>query len=278
LTAIRHQTSQTRLRRVGCASAVCIAAALAIASPAPAATTVGSNLLGKANVSIACGLAGQPNSICTVGQTTMPDRPTVSSVDGVIVRWRIRSASGGTVRLRVIRPAGGGQFEGAGTSDAGQLTSASSPGQDQTYTFNTRLPVQQGDFIGLDRQRRVGAIYHGRSGQGGYGLIRFDSPLPNGDSRGPDGESSGAELLLNADIEPDQDADGFGDQTQDNCPSIPNDQKTNPCPSTAVNDGSGDDSGSSDEGPRVFRRHKHKHHHRPKRRGKHSSADHFRHH
>ena len=138
--------------------------------------------------------------------------------------------------------------------------------------------MQQGDFIGLDRQRRVGAIYHGRAGSSAYGLLRFDSPLPNGQSRGPDSEGSGNELLLNADVEPDQDADGFGDDTQDNCPSIPNDQRTNPCPSTAVNNGSGGDDGTSDDTPRTFRRHKHKRHHRPKRHGKHTSGDHFQHH
>ncbi|MEA2375535.1 MAG: hypothetical protein QOD53_1998, partial [Thermoleophilaceae bacterium] len=115
-------------------------------------------------------------------------------------------------------------------------------------------------------------------GSPAYGLIRFDLPLPNGEARGPDSESHGNELLLNADVEPDQDADGFGDDSQDNCPSIPNDQRTNPCPSTAVNNGSGDDGGTSDETPRKFRRHKHKRHHRPKRRGKHTSGDHFRHH
>jgi hypothetical protein len=177
----------------------------------------------------------------------------------------------------VIRPAGGGRFQGEGTSDPAQLSSARSPGQDQTYTFSTRLPVLQGDFIGLDRQRRVGAIYHGRGGQGGYSLLRFDSPLPNGESRSPDAESSGAELLLNADVEPDQDADGFGDESQDNCPSLPNDQRTNPCPSTAVNNG-GDEGDFGDDRPRGFRRHKKKRHHRPKRHGKRSSADRFRHH
>lgn len=278
MTTIRQRAFRSRIRTVAAAGAAAIATALAAAPTAPAATTIGSNLLGRANVSIACGVPGQPNSLCTVAQTAMPDRPTVSPLDGVIVRWRIRSASGGSVRLRVIRPAGGGQFEGAGTSEAGQLSSASSPGSDQVYTFNTRLPVQQGDFIGLDRQRRVGAIYHGRAGSSAWGLMRFDSPLPNGQSRGPDSESSGNELLLNADIEPDQDADGFGDDSQDNCPSIPNDQRTNPCPSTAVNNGSGDGGGTSDDTPRRFRRHKHKRHHRPKRHGKHTSGDRFQHH
>lgn len=255
---------------------IAVSAALATAAPASAATTIGSNLLSRANVSIACGTPGEPNSFCTVAQTTMPDRSTVSPVDGVVVRWRIRSASPGTVRLRVLRGAGGGQWQGVATSEAGEMSAPSSPGEDSTYTFSTRLPIQQGEFIGLDRQRRAGAVYHGRAGLQSYGLIQFDTPLANGEQRAPDSETHGNELLLNADVEPDQDGDGFGDESQDNCPSIPNDQKTNPCPSTSVG-GSSDDPGS-DEGPRVFRRHKHKRHHRPKRHGKRSRADKLKHH
>ena len=39
----------------------------------------------------------------------------------------------------------------------------------------------------------------------------------------------GFEALINADLEPDADRDGYGDETQDNCTTIANDQTTNPC-------------------------------------------------
>jgi hypothetical protein len=40
----------------------------------------------------------------------------------------------------------------------------------------------------------------------------------------------GLELQLRGTIEPDADGDTYGDETQDNCPSIANDQTSNPCP------------------------------------------------
>ncbi|MDQ3936566.1 MAG: hypothetical protein M3340_18245, partial [Actinomycetota bacterium] len=196
----------------------------------------------------------------------MPDRPVTSPIDGVIVRWRLRSASTGSVSLRVLRPAGSGRFTGAGTSQPLFLTSPGSPGADRTYLGTTRLPVVQGDYIGLDRERRVGAVYAQRSGSA-FDVIQFDVPLPDGESEGPDDSHEGAELLLNADVEVDKDGDGFGDETQDNCPSIANDQTSNPCPSDPV--GPGEDPGAEDPGAtgegRQFRRHRSKKRARPKR-------------
>jgi hypothetical protein len=252
---------------------------LALVAPAGAATTIGSSLASRANLSIACGIPGEPRSVCTVAQTGLGDRPITAPTDGVIVRWRMRSASAGTARLRVLRPAGSGRFTGAGTSAPVTLSSAPAAGQDQSYFASTRLPVLQGDFIGLDRERRTGAVYAQRAGSA-FNLIQFDIPLADGDSQGPDSSYSGAELLLNADIEPDKDGDGFGDQTQDNCPSVANDQTSNPCPSSAV--GPGDDSsfdpGVTDNQPRQFRKHKKKRRHRPKRHGAKRTADRFRSH
>ena len=40
---------------------------------------------------------------------------------------------------------------------------------------------------------------------------------------------NGFEVLVNADLEPDADRDGYGDETQDNCTTVANDQTTNPC-------------------------------------------------
>jgi hypothetical protein len=37
------------------------------------------------------------------------------------------------------------------------------------------------------------------------------------------------ELMLQGTVEPDADGDRYGDETQDNCPTVANDQSTNPC-------------------------------------------------
>lgn len=252
-------------------------ALLAAAAPAQAATTIGSGLTSRANLSIACGTPGEAQSICTTAQLELPDRPITSPIDGVIVRWRVRSASAGSVALRVLRPAGSGKYAGAGTSQPMTLSSVSTAGSDRSYFASTRLTVLQGDYIGLDRERRTGALYAQRSGSA-FDLIQFDVPLGDGETEGPDTSYEGAELLLNADVEPDKDGDGFGDETQDNCPTIANDQTDNPCPSDRVNTGNDEvDPGANtgdDEG-RQFRRHKAKKRKRKKRRGTKRTADRF---
>jgi hypothetical protein len=64
--------------------------------------------------------------------------------DGTVTTFSVNSGSAsGAVRLRVLRPAGNGQFTGAGTSPAEALA-----GGPQTFTVN--LPVKAGDVLGLD--------------------------------------------------------------------------------------------------------------------------------
>src|SRR5947209_11278253 len=94
------------------ASSIAVAAVLAAlaATPAGAATRIGSSLTQRANLFLSCGSAGQPLSQCTVAQTQLGGVELVVPSHGVIVRWRVRSAGTGSVRLRVLQPAGGGGF------------------------------------------------------------------------------------------------------------------------------------------------------------------------
>ena len=70
-----------------------------------------------------------------------------SPVDGTIVAWRIASDSAGNkVKLRILRPAGGGKFSAVGSSNT-ETTTGSTTAPDQ---FSTNLPVKAGDIIGLD--------------------------------------------------------------------------------------------------------------------------------
>lgn len=64
--------------------------------------------------------------------------------DGTVTSFSVNSGSAtGAVHLRVLRPAGNGQFTGAGTSPAESLA-----GGPQTFTVS--LPVKAGDVLGLD--------------------------------------------------------------------------------------------------------------------------------
>ncbi len=145
-------------------------------------------------------------------QTALPGRMVTSPIDGVVVRARVRD-SGGALRLRVIRPSPGG-YMGAGSS----APAVAGPG---ISTFNTRLPINKGDYIGVDIPAD-GAL--GARMNGGAEFALWTPPLGDGESRGPNFSLGGLEGLGNADIEPDADRDGFGDETQDLCSKDPTTQ------------------------------------------------------
>jgi len=228
-------------------------AVFAGADPAAAAVTVGSPLGARANLVTTC----RSSAGCTATAAALGGRPVAIGEDGVIVRWRLRSASRGTAALRVLRPSPGGAFAGVRAGPPRRLAIRARAGRDARYVFTARLPVERGDVLAVDLGRGPAAVFHLRSGPG-YEALSFEPALAASEPRAPTRALDGAELLLNADIEPDADGDGFGDETQDNCPSIPNDQTSNPCPSTAVPPpGTADGSGTGPPSRTTrFRRHK----------------------
>src|SRR4051794_9384893 len=200
------------------------AGSLLAAAPAQASTTVGSSLRQRANLYVRCA------TTCTELQTARPgDTGVRIPVDGVITRWRLRAATLGSVRLRVLRPTSGGAYETAGLGELQRLRQSHRPGQDVLYTFTARIAVRQGDRIALDHDRTAGGIFHSYGQVTSYAAATFN-PAPADAAATPTSTAIGRELLLNADIEHDADGDGFGDETQDNCPQIANDQADNPCP------------------------------------------------
>jgi len=82
------------------------------------------------------------------------------------------------------------------------------------YTFNTRLPVSAGDFIGIDCCAAAGNYF--RNITGASRDTWAPPPLADGETRAPNATLA-IEAMVNADIEPDTDTDGFGDETQDGC-------------------------------------------------------------
>src|SRR5215211_4412201 len=118
-----------------------LGALILLAAPASAAAvTIGSDLATDANAGGGCNT--QP---CTLVAFTIPGRQTASPIDGVVTSWRIRDAAGGgTLSLRVVRPAGGNTFIGAGTSAPEAILPSI------LQTFSTRLPIRAGDFVGMN--------------------------------------------------------------------------------------------------------------------------------
>lgn len=185
------------------------AATLALAFPAGTAAKVniGEDTALPGNGSELCPAAG---SACTFTQTQHPARPVVSPIDGVIVRWRMRAAVTGTFTLRVVRPLGGNTFTGAGASAPTPVVTGGE------RTLNTRVPIAAGDLIGVDVPNAGGVEIEERSTAGAV-WNRFSPALADGGAPRffDPANGSNQSLVLNADIEPDCDRDGFGDESQD---------------------------------------------------------------
>ncbi len=86
-------------------------------------------------------------------------------------------------------------------------------------TFPARVPIVAGDYLAIefgsdrrqhpDLRRRASSARPSRF-TGAARCLTDGSPFT--------ANHTGAELVLRARVEPDSDADGFGDETQDNCP------------------------------------------------------------
>ena len=204
-----------------------IAAALVAASPAAASVTIGSQIDTPASYDSPGGYCMMP---CTGVNLSLPQSNTASGgltapMDGVIVRWRINSGSAGNpVALRVLRQGSGTSFTGAGTSETQMTVSGKSP------LFDTRLPIRNDDSVGVDA--RNSALVWSANTPGASVVVwgfpnNFPNGLPDGQSGAGDAQSN-KELLVQAVIEADADKDGFGDETQEDCPGNP-DRQTAPC-------------------------------------------------
>jgi hypothetical protein len=135
------------------------------------------------------------------------------------------------VAFRIVRPAGlAGQFTGAGTS------AIQTPPLNKVSFYDVRMPIQVGDYIGLDCCGPLGYIRVYRNVGPGEASHSYFSP-PDGTlvdgapARSPDGTNQPYELMIAADIEVDADADGFGDETQDQCLGVAGPQNGCPVPS-----------------------------------------------
>ena len=196
-----------------------------LASTAQAATTVGSSLRQRANLYVRC------SSNCTSAQSARPGAAglTIPS-DGVISRWRVRAATMGTIRLRILRPEADGGYTAVLGGDWVRLDRPHDPGHDILYEFPARMPVHAGDIVAVDRDAKAGGIFHSYGDNSAYAVAEFvPSPRDDAVDVKPSSNVAGRELLLNVDVEKDDDGDGFGDESQDNCPTIPNDQTDKPC-------------------------------------------------
>lgn len=199
--------------------AVLLLGPLAAPAPAPAATAVGASLDRAADAP--GGGAGPCPGIpeaCTVALLRDgAGRDAAVPADGVLVAVAVRAApgAGGVVVPRVLRPAGGDTVVPVADGPPVTLTGG-------VQRVPVRLPVRAGDVLAL-RADALPGVFAAPAGAGTHAVFAEPPAWPVGaDPREPDpGAPLPGDLLLAAELEADGDGDGFGDETQDACPTDP---------------------------------------------------------
>jgi hypothetical protein len=142
----------------------------------------------------------KPNSAQVNVQTALPGAVLASPVNGTVVRWSIRgtgmNSDPNVVTLRLLRPAGG-EFIGVGSNEQTLPNAASDT---LMRSFDTSLPIQQGDQIGLEPAANT-SIPLGPSTPGAFREI-FNDFSDGASSGAPTSSGIGGELPFNAEVEP----------------------------------------------------------------------------
>lgn len=195
--------------------AVLAGMALCVAAVAPA-TASAATTLGQTFPPNSC---GQDTYIQTA---TPPGAPSYTApFSGVITQWSYQSDSTPppTVRLKVAQDFGGGTLKIVGESAVEHIA----PSALNTYNSRISMPAgtDLGEFIGADCSRMD---------------LTYADYFADGDlSVGTTSSSFSPETFqqdISAVLEPDADHDGFGDETQDQCPTDGTTQ--GPCPVAPV--------------------------------------------
>jgi hypothetical protein len=182
-----------------CRRSIALAAAvvsLAVAAPAQATVTIGSSLASVPSVND----PGCNSSPCTavnlsLNPANQASNGLTSPVNGTVVSWRAASNLGVNLSLRILRPAGGASYAGAGTS------TVANPGPGTSPPIPTSLPIKIGDFIGLNASPQF--IYAATAGStAGAWFMAPNGPLADGSTRAADATLGTREVLVQAVVEP----------------------------------------------------------------------------
>jgi hypothetical protein len=199
-----------------CASAVAglVAVLLAIAVPSASATEYGSVCSAGSS-----GKFGEPVGVQVLRAPGAPS-PTITA-PGVVTKWKVAF---GDITARLVTLKVFNKF--ANEYEAIAAGATETVANKQTKEFAARIPVPAGAYFGLASSD--GAPYCAVGGVSGDSVV-FVGPDPPVGARA-NGVAGGTLYLLPllVTVEPDADGDGFGDETQDACPSNPMTQGT--CP------------------------------------------------
>jgi hypothetical protein len=190
------------------ASILAGAALLCTTGPAAAATTIGQIDPGTG--------PQEPCSDCNYLQIiSAPGTPSyVAPTDGVITAWSFRAAgAAGGAQLQLYAPG-----PGPGKYTLAAVSAIRTFAKGEVATSLTQIPVEAGMHLGVGVS---GPEPYFDGGNAADVMGAFDVKVPLGTS-GVVGAAAGpARVNMAAALEPDADNDGYGDETQDACPSDP---------------------------------------------------------
>lgn len=156
---------------------------------------------------------------CLRVQTSIGTISTAAPFRGVVVRWRASSNAAASMRVRIVKPTDPTHFQVTRSSEPSTIAATPQPpngGMPASMTIvPARVPIDQGDFVGLDVPNGP-AVYYGTA-LPGSNYFDLTNPVDGGTVTKPSGQDR--QIFYNADIERDADGDGFGDETQDLCPT-----------------------------------------------------------
>ena len=135
--------------------------------------------------------------------------PTTAPVAGVITSVRYRSSTADSATLRLAKVNALQQATGAGTGPTATLEAT---GSITEVPVNPGLPVDVGDYLAGDGTTGNHLQLH-RGAGGSFHL--YLPPLVDGDPFRTRTTQNTCEILVQATIEPDADADRLGDESQD---------------------------------------------------------------
>jgi hypothetical protein len=156
--------------------------------------------------------------VTAISMANAPGNPLPATIlsSGVITRWRLTVVPIEEVflseTLKIFRPTGVGQFQVVGESAPVTVVGGAT-------TYPTRIPVKAGDHIGgtVAGGGETGALFC-ETGNLGDRLGFVAGNPTNGSTGALVLEEAGLQLPIVVSVEPDADNDGFGDETQDQCP------------------------------------------------------------
>ena len=172
---------------------------------------VGVDLTDRANGGVGSGPSGSlfVTTAVNTGNATSP-------VDGVIVRWRFKGSGGaGPHRLRVVKLQGGFDILTVRSSEP-----LNNPGNRRTVGAirrAVRIPIARVKPLGFRPRRAHPMLILTLPGLRGAPIQ--DAPPADGVPATADSAFGVNAPMISADVEPDADGDGFGDITQDQCPT-----------------------------------------------------------